>query len=210
MCQKTRFSVKDKFYRLQIFIFFRRKIKFEGFYFLETPSISSFTCKKFIYIWDSERCEFLKIQGLDTGVPTSTLHQMRALSSVEQVMRRGVYGDNEIIIPIKSFLTLVGLEVLNPFYVFQIFSFILWICDDYIYYAMVILFMSSCGIIMAAVQTQKVAYRKFLERKMKSCIYIFFCYIISESRKSAFYGGFLRCGECFEKSMYGCLGKRFG
>ncbi|KYN32967.1 putative cation-transporting ATPase 13A3 [Trachymyrmex septentrionalis] len=123
--------------------------------FLEVPSITFFNCKKLTYVWDPERSEFLKLRGLDIDVLTSTLHQVQGLSSQEQYMRRNVYGNNEIVIPVKSILRLLCLEVLNPFYVFQLFSFCLWVADDYYYYAMVILAMSSAGIIMAVFQTRR-------------------------------------------------------
>ncbi|XP_008206786.1 cation-transporting ATPase 13A2 isoform X2 [Nasonia vitripennis] len=126
-----------------------------GGQFKETQCIYTFTCKKLIYIWDSERCEYLKLRGLDTGVLNATLHQSTGLNAAQQSMRRGVYGNNEIVVPVKGFLTLLGLEVLNPFYVFQLFSFCLWISDDYVYYAMVILTMSACGIVMAVLQTRR-------------------------------------------------------
>lgn len=130
-------------------------------------------------MWDAEKCEFTKVRGLDAGVLTSTLHLLPALSTSEQAMRRGVYGSNEIIIPTKSFLTLVGLEVLNPFYVFQILSFFLWICDNYVYYALVIISMASCGIIMSAVQTQRVSFQTSLSlssfyQKNFVCEHVFF------------------------------------
>ncbi|XP_076763504.1 polyamine-transporting ATPase anne boleyn isoform X1 [Xylocopa sonorina] len=126
-----------------------------GGQFKQIPSIVLFHCKKLTYVWDPERSEFLKLRGLDVGVLTSTLHQMQGLNSYEQHMRRSVYGNNEIVIPVKSILTLLCLEVLNPFYVFQLFSFCLWVADNYYYYAMVILTMSSIGIIMAVFQTRR-------------------------------------------------------
>ncbi|XP_050591779.1 polyamine-transporting ATPase 13A3 isoform X1 [Bombus affinis] len=126
-----------------------------GGQFKQVPSITLFHCKKLTYVWDPERTEFLKLRGLDVGVLTSTLHQMQGLNSLEQHMRRCVYGNNEIVIRVKSILTLLCLEVLNPFYVFQLFSFCLWIADNYYYYAMVILAMSSVGIIMAVFQTRR-------------------------------------------------------
>jgi len=46
-----------------------------------------FSCKKLTYIWDPDRSEFVKLRGLDTDVPTSTLHQAQGLSSHEQYMR---------------------------------------------------------------------------------------------------------------------------
>ncbi|XP_006611115.1 probable cation-transporting ATPase 13A3 isoform X3 [Apis dorsata] len=126
-----------------------------GGQFKQVSSIVLFHCKKLTYVWDPERSEFLKLRGLDAGVLTSTLHQMQGLNSLEQHMRRSVYGNNEIVIPVKSILTLLCLEVLNPFYVFQLFSFGLWVADNYYYYAMVILTMSSIGIIMAVFQTRR-------------------------------------------------------
>lgn len=126
-----------------------------GGQFKQVPSIITFNCKKLTYVWDQERSEFLKLRGLDTDVLTSTLHQAQGLVSQEQYMRRNVYGNNEIVIPVKSIFTLLCLEVLNPFYVFQLFSFCLWIADDYYYYAMVILGMSSVGIMMAVFQTRR-------------------------------------------------------
>jgi cation-transporting ATPase 13A3/4/5 len=68
-----------------------------------------------------------------------------------------VYGRNEIIVPIYGIITLLFLEVLNPFYVFQLFSFCLWFADDYMYYALAILAMSVFGIVMAILQTRKVS-----------------------------------------------------
>lgn len=126
-----------------------------GGQFKQVPSIVVFSCKKLTYVWDPERSEFLKLRGLDADVLTSTLHQLPGLNNQEQYMRRSVYGNNEIVIPVKSILTLLCLEVLNPFYVFQLFSFCLWVADDYYYYAMVILAMSSVGIIMAVFQTRR-------------------------------------------------------
>ena len=71
--------------------------------------------------------------------------------------RRIVYGNNEIIVPIHGVIKLLFLEVLNPFYVFQLFSFCLWFADDYMYYALAILAMSVFGIVMAVLQTRKVS-----------------------------------------------------
>ncbi|KAK0175752.1 hypothetical protein PV327_009479 [Microctonus hyperodae] len=130
-------------------------VHLHGGNFKQLSSILTFSCKKLRYVWDAERSEFMKLIGLDIGVLTSTLHQMPGLSSQEQLFRRCVYGNNRIVIPVKSFITLLGLEVLNPFYVFQIFSFCLWIADDYYYYAIVILLMSSFGIGLAVFQTRK-------------------------------------------------------
>lgn len=71
--------------------------------------------------------------------------------------RRAVYGRNEIVVPLRGIIALLFLEVLNPFYVFQFFSFILWFADNYIYYAVAILIMSAASIIMTIIQTRNVS-----------------------------------------------------
>ena len=57
------------------------------------------------------------------------------LSAEEQGRRRLAYGPNEIQVPDHSIGYLLVKEVLNPFYVFQIASVVLWLADEYYYYA---------------------------------------------------------------------------
>lgn len=98
---------------------------------------------------------FVKLRGLDTNVPAILFHQLRGLNPRAQQARRLVYGTNEIYIPIKTVLQLLVSEVLNPYYVFQVFSVCLWFSYDYYYYATVIIIMSAFGITMSIVQTKK-------------------------------------------------------
>lgn len=76
--------------------------------------------------------------------------------------RRLVYGPNEILVKESTIPKLLFLEVLNPFYVFQLFSFVLWFVDNYYYYAAAILMMSAFGITMTVVQTRKVCQTYFI------------------------------------------------
>lgn len=92
-------------------------------------------------------------------MPCSYFHQQRGLSIHEQLSRSIVFGYNEITIPLRDVKTLLFLEVLNPFYVFQIFSVVLWFTYDYYYYACVILLMSIFGISMSIIQTKKVRFK---------------------------------------------------
>lgn len=57
--------------------------------------------------------------------------------------------------PIKSWVALLFLEALNPFYVFQVFSVILWFTYNYYYYACVIILMTAFGIFFSIRQTLK-------------------------------------------------------
>ncbi|GLG93617.1 Cation-transporting ATPase [Gryllus bimaculatus] len=130
-------------------------VHLSGGHFKEIPVLRMFHCKKLRYVWDPENAEFLRLQGLDNHVSTTILHCQGGVTVKEQLLRRVVYGSNEIVVPVRGVITLLFLEVLNPFYVFQLFSFCLWFADNYIYYAMAILAMSAFGITMAIIQTRK-------------------------------------------------------
>jgi magnesium-transporting ATPase (P-type) len=57
------------------------------------------------------------------------------------------YGPCQLIVPRKSIPALLVDEVLNPFYLFQVFSVILWFWDGYQKYALCILFISVASVV---------------------------------------------------------------
>lgn len=132
----------------------RLSVHTSGGIFKDVDSVRVFDCKKMRYVWDHEKLMFSKLCGLDNNITTSTLHQQVGLTLGQQYLRRAVYGRNEIVVPLRGIIALLFLEVLNPFYVFQFFSFILWFADDYIYYAFAILIMSTASIVMTIIQTR--------------------------------------------------------
>ena len=72
------------------------------------------------------------------------------------IFRRLVYGLNDILVPFHSVAYLLVKEVLNPFYIFQVFSVCLWFSDEYYYYAATIVILSTGGITLSIYQTRKV------------------------------------------------------
>uniref|UniRef100_A0A3B4AHY4 Polyamine-transporting ATPase 13A3 n=1 Tax=Periophthalmus magnuspinnatus TaxID=409849 RepID=A0A3B4AHY4_9GOBI len=68
------------------------------------------------------------------------------LTSLCVLCRRLFFGENEIAVRVPSLFKLLIKEVLNPFYIFQLFSVILWSAEDYYYYATAIVFMSVISI----------------------------------------------------------------
>lgn len=116
-----------------------------------------FAYKKLRYVWDEDLRQFKKLPGLDTNVTTAALHNQTGLNVRQQMLRRVIYGTNDIPVPVTSVLTLLCLEVLNPFYIFQLFSFCLWFSDEYYYYAVAILLLSMFGITASIIQTRKVS-----------------------------------------------------
>ncbi|KAF9915959.1 hypothetical protein BX616_004966 [Lobosporangium transversale] len=66
-----------------------------------------------------------------------------------------VFGPNLIDVQEKTVGQLLVQEVLHPFYIFQVFSMILWFIDDYIYYAGCILVISTVSVVTELIETKK-------------------------------------------------------
>ncbi|XP_014295273.1 polyamine-transporting ATPase 13A3 isoform X2 [Microplitis demolitor] len=123
----------------------------------EVPEYRAFWFKKQCYIWDETRDEFSGLIGLDRYVSCPELHlgQNKGLSKEDQLLRRIVYGNNEIIVPVQSILVLFLLEFLNPFYIFQVFTICVWFADGYYYYTGAIILMSVFSITSTIIQTRR-------------------------------------------------------
>ena len=61
-------------------------------------------------------------------------------------------------VPVRSYAALFFNEVLNPFYVFQLASVVLWSLDNYIYYAACIALISLGSIGLSLYETRKVRF----------------------------------------------------
>ena len=60
-----------------------------------------------------------------------------------------VYGENNTTIPDKTTLQILIDEILSPFYIFQVFSIVLWAAfEEYYSYAAVIFITSAISIIV--------------------------------------------------------------
>ncbi|KAM4551196.1 polyamine-transporting ATPase 13A3-like isoform 1-T1 [Odontesthes bonariensis] len=101
------------------------------------------------YYWNDVIQDFELYQGLeDVKVSCSRIHSDHScgLSKTLQEYRRLFFGENEIAVRVPSLFKLLIKEVLNPFYIFQLFSVALWSAEDYYYYASAIVFMSVISI----------------------------------------------------------------
>uniref|UniRef100_A0A8C3A0I7 Polyamine-transporting ATPase 13A3 n=1 Tax=Cyclopterus lumpus TaxID=8103 RepID=A0A8C3A0I7_CYCLU len=83
--------------------------------------------------------------------------------SLPPLVRRLFFGVNEIAVKVPSVFKLLIKEVLNPFYIFQLFSVILWSADEYYYYAVAILFMSVISIATSLYTIKKVSSTKEID-----------------------------------------------
>ncbi|XP_069683433.1 polyamine-transporting ATPase 13A3-like isoform X2 [Periplaneta americana] len=121
----------------------------------DIQKVRSVRIKKLCYIWDEERSEFVKLAGLDKGLSKADFHQFSGYNEYQQLLRRSVYGPNDIPVQVQSLLTLLLLEVINPFYIFQLFTLCVWAAEGYIYYLIAIVLMTTFGVTSTILQTRR-------------------------------------------------------
>ncbi|XP_062337237.1 polyamine-transporting ATPase 13A3-like isoform X3 [Osmerus eperlanus] len=111
--------------------------------------IRYFTLHSTKYYWNDLTQNFEVYKGLeDMRVSCSSIHSDHSsgINKLLQNYRRLFFEVNEIAVRVPSVFKLLIKEVLNPFYIFQLFSVILWSSEEYYYYAAAIVFMSVISI----------------------------------------------------------------
>uniref|UniRef100_A0A8B9LRM9 ATPase cation transporting 13A2 n=1 Tax=Astyanax mexicanus TaxID=7994 RepID=A0A8B9LRM9_ASTMX len=122
------------------------------------------------YVWMPRKGAFCKVSVLSEGWTCADLHRLQqGLSRADQSSRQQIFGDNIIDVPVKSYGQLLFEEVLNPFYMFQVFSIILWMSDRYYYYAVCIFVISFISIAVSLYEIRKV--REYLRQELnEECV----------------------------------------
>lgn len=87
---------------------------------------------------------WLSVEGVREGIDSDS-----------QAERKAVFGPNLIDIEEKTTVELLVDEVLHPFYVFQVFSMLLWAFDEYYYYATCILIISVISVGNTLIETKQ-------------------------------------------------------
>ncbi|XP_071948305.1 polyamine-transporting ATPase 13A3-like [Antedon mediterranea] len=124
-----------------------------------------FKFHKLKYIWHPENNVFIRLNHIPTC--SDIYNNAQGLSTSDISSRQKMYGENIIDVPVKPYLTLLVQEVLNPFYVFQVFTVIVWCIDAYYYYTVCIVVMSFVSILLSLYTTRKQA--KTLRDMVFSC-----------------------------------------
>ncbi|XP_011379717.1 probable cation-transporting ATPase 13A4 [Pteropus vampyrus] len=104
--------------------------------------------QKIRYVWNNLEGQFQKIGSLEDQLSSAKIHLKfgSGLTREEQEIRRLICGPNTIDVEITPIWKLLIKEVLNPFYIFQLFSVCLWFSEDYKEYAFAIILMSVISI----------------------------------------------------------------
>uniref|UniRef100_A0A672UTY7 ATPase cation transporting 13A2 n=1 Tax=Strigops habroptila TaxID=2489341 RepID=A0A672UTY7_STRHB len=100
------------------------------------------------YVWIERRQMYCKVSVLDEGWTCADLHLSQAGLSQQDHNTRKLFLQNLLIL-------CVPFQVLNPFYIFQVFSIVLWVCDAYYYYAACIFLISTISLGLSLYETRK-------------------------------------------------------
>uniref|UniRef100_A0A8C5KNQ8 Polyamine-transporting ATPase 13A3 n=1 Tax=Jaculus jaculus TaxID=51337 RepID=A0A8C5KNQ8_JACJA len=122
-----------------------------------SQQIRYFTHHSVKYLWNDTVHNFDFLKGLDEGVSCTSMYEKHSagLTKGMHAYRKLLYGVNEIAVKVPSIFKLLIKEVLNPFYIFQLFSVILWNIDEYYYYALAIVIMSILSIVSSLYSIRK-------------------------------------------------------
>uniref|UniRef100_A0A3B4XTS7 ATPase 13A3 n=1 Tax=Seriola lalandi dorsalis TaxID=1841481 RepID=A0A3B4XTS7_SERLL len=112
----------------------------------QNAQIHYFTHHSTKYYWDDETQNFDTYKGLeDVKLSCSSVHSDHS-SGLSKTLQDYSHMMNALSHAVSLCFCLLLRQVLNPFYIFQLFSVILWSAEDYYYYATAIVFMSVISI----------------------------------------------------------------
>nr|XP_057929208.1 polyamine-transporting ATPase 13A3-like [Doryrhamphus excisus] len=124
----------------------------------ENVKVHYFTHHSIKYYWNEETQNFVPYKGLeDTHVSCGHIHtdHSSGLPKTLQDYRALFFGKNEIDVKVPSLFELLVYEVLNPFYIFQLFAVVVWSLEDYYHYALAMLLMSAILLIVSLYSLKK-------------------------------------------------------
>ncbi|OWY94825.1 hypothetical protein PHMEG_00035337 [Phytophthora megakarya] len=106
-----------------------------------------FEFKKQRYVFDYERGEFRRyLASIREDLSKLRLRSETGLDEVVVKSRRELFGPNRITIDKPSIAELLFVKLVHPFYIFQIFSTVVWFFKNYTKYAIVIISMSTVSL----------------------------------------------------------------
>ncbi|XP_047129122.1 polyamine-transporting ATPase 13A3 isoform X2 [Hydra vulgaris] len=111
------------------------------------------------YYISDESDKLISIWGADNCLTFSDLRSANGLSNETAKLKLVIYNENYINIPSKPYWLVFFQLSLDPFYIFQLFSVILWITDDYVLYACLIIAMTLLSLFFNTYQTKKTLQR---------------------------------------------------
>uniref|UniRef100_A0A663DRX6 Cation-transporting ATPase n=1 Tax=Aquila chrysaetos chrysaetos TaxID=223781 RepID=A0A663DRX6_AQUCH len=129
--------------------------------------VKSIQVQRIRYVWNIYAKQFQKVGALEDHHTCSAIHAKfgSGLTCNERNVRKVICGPNTIDVPVIPIWKLLIKEVLNPFYVFQLFSVCLWFAEDYMEYATAIIIMSLLSIFLTVYDLRQVRHLTFFHKE---------------------------------------------
>jgi cation-transporting ATPase 13A3/4/5 len=165
--------VKNEFGETQLVSLVREEPEFFEPFVVEehiTPaakdvSVVFFEYQSCRFIFSPSHDEFMNLDdsrlGLDHAFVTNLRH---GLDDYSLRHRFKLYGANVVDVQEKSYWQIFVEEVLNPFFLFQLFSVILWMLEQYFLYSITIFVISAFSVATTLIDTKRVRKTKVLLR----------------------------------------------
>ncbi|XP_026328514.1 probable cation-transporting ATPase 13A3 isoform X2 [Hyposmocoma kahamanoa] len=110
------------------------------------------------YVWINDQSSFVNVQALNERVTMGfLLENISGINKRQQQELMKLYGPNSAEVEVKSYWTLFVNEVFNPFYLFQMFSIVLWSLDEYYQYATCVFILSAWSCMQALHLTKQMS-----------------------------------------------------
>lgn len=123
---------------------------------IDGSSYLYFWYKHHKFIYHSKERVYKHLEGVDSNQTFFELtHDYLGIPVTERAKYLTWFGKNNIDVKIKSVSRLFFEECADPFYIFQVFSVILWALEDYYYYAIAIMAVSLGSVVISIYQTRK-------------------------------------------------------
>lgn len=122
---------------------------------IKEQSYKYFQFKLFNYIYDNENSSFSCIRfNIKTSQENIQNIFTKGLNKEEIIYQTNIFGKSDLDIKIDSVFTLIIKEVTDPFYIFQLFSVLLWFFNDYQQYAIIIVVTTLISLIISVYETR--------------------------------------------------------
>ena len=109
----------------------------------------------FNYIYNEKEETFNSV-SFNIKTTQENIHKIftKGLTSPDLIYQKNIFGICDLEVNIDSVFTLFIKEVTDPFYIFQVFSVILWFSNDYAKYATVIVITTLISLIISVYETR--------------------------------------------------------
>ncbi|KAK2711282.1 polyamine-transporting ATPase 13A2-like [Artemia franciscana] len=93
------------------------------------------------YMWKPSEGIFERLSGIDVETKCVDFYKLYSsgIGKTDRIARLKVHGRNLIDVSVRSYVSFSISELINPFYLFEVFSVAVWLVDEYTYYAVCIL-----------------------------------------------------------------------